>query len=326
MLKVKKIFVTGGNGFIGSRVVYFLIQNGYRVRCLIRKTSKTNRIDHLNFERVVGDITAPETLVSAMQGCDGVIHLASLSNWDDIHSDKMDQVIVQGSQNVLNAARKNGNLRVVYVSSSTSINGTKKPELLNENSKFNLDTKVYSYAYAKKQVETLCTKATREGLPVVIVNPAEVYGPNDEDHITSGNLIDFAKSNPVLVCRGGTSIVHVDDVATGIIAAFEKGQPGERYFLGGENVSIKELATKIIQILGQKKRIIELPNWLIYFIVRLGKVFKIQLPFNPSVIPYATRFWYIDNFKAKEELNVQFRSAEKTLESVTEWLLSNRLI
>ena len=326
MLERKKIFVTGGNGFIGSRVVSALVEGGYAVRCLLRETSRTSRIDALDFEKVIGDITIPETLVPAIEGCEGIIHLASLSNWTDIHSSKMQKVVVQGSQNVLNAAKKAGNLPVVYVSSSTAINGTRKPELLNETSTFDLNKKTYSYAYAKKRVEAFCIKASQAGLPVVIVNPAEVYGPNDEDQITCGNLLDFAKSNPVFVCKGGTSIVHVDDVAAGILAAFEKGRPGERYFLGGENVSIKELASKTLEILGQRKRIVTVPNGLIRFIAKAGKALSLPLPFNPEVIPYATKYWYVDNTKAKTELGIHFRSAEEALKPALNWLVKEEFL
>src|SRR5690554_6078713 len=116
-----KIFVTGGAGFVGSRVVNALLNQGYEVRCLLRKTSNTRRIDGLNYERVEGDITDPQSLIRGMEGCSGVIHLASLSNWKDIHSPKMPLVVIEGSKNVINAAKANGNLPMVYVSSSTAI-------------------------------------------------------------------------------------------------------------------------------------------------------------------------------------------------------------
>jgi dihydroflavonol-4-reductase len=322
----KKIFVTGGAGFIGSRVVELLLNEGYEVRCLLRSTTNTKRIDHLTYEKALGDITDPESIKNGMQGCTGVIHLASFSNWEDIHSPRMESVVVEGSKNVLAAAKAAGNLPMVYVSSSTAVNGTKTPEVLNEDAEFTMDQKVYSYGYAKKRVEGFCKQAAKEGLPVKIVNPAEVYGPNDFDKITSGNLIDFAKSSPVLVCKGGTSVVHVDDVAAGVVAALDKGRPGERYFLGGDNISIYDLAEKTLKILDQKKKIMTLPNGLISFLAWLGSTFKIPMPFNPAVIPYAIRYWYADNSKAKKELGVTFRSAEQTLEPTLKWLVQEKMI
>ena len=318
---MQKIFVTGGNGFIGSRVVRHLLEQGYAVRCLLRTTSKTDRIDELDVERVIGDVRDSASLEEGMAGCDGVIHLASLSNWDDIHSPLMREVVVEGSQKVLNAAQQAGNLRMVHVSSVVAINGTQEPVLQNEKSPFTLtNRKTYAYAFAKHEVEQRCQQAAAAGLPVMIVNPAEVYGPYDHDMITAGNLVDFAKSNPVFVPHGGTSVVYVDDVATGIIAALEKGKAGERYILGGDNLLLKELAELTLDLLGQKKTILTLPNPLIRGIAKIGQTFHLPLPFNPAVIPYAVRYWLMNNTKARNELGIDFRSARETLTPTLRWL------
>jgi dihydroflavonol-4-reductase len=323
---MKKILVTGGNGFIGSRLVKALTDQGYAVRCLLRKSSKTSRIDGLNYEPAYGDVTDLNSIVEAMKGCDGVMHLASLSNWADIHSPKMESVVVGGSKNVLEAARQSGNLRMVYVSSSTAIDGTDSPTVLNEDSPFTLNKKTYSYAYAKKRVEAMCIEAAKAGLPVVMVNPAEVYGPNDYDQITSGNLIDFIKSDPCMVCKGGTAIVHVDDVADGIIKAFEKGRAGERYFLGGENLDFTQIATITLKLAGKTQKTMLLPNGLISFIAKVGGALKIPLPFNPAVIPYAVKYWFVSNQKARTELGATFRGPEDILRPTVEWIIAEKLV
>lgn len=322
----KKIFVTGGNGFIGSRLVHYLVNNGYEAKCLLRKTSKTDRIDGLDYETYYGDITDLNSLVAGMKGCDGVMHLASLSNWDDIHSDKMEKVVIDGSKNVIEAAKRNNNLPMVYVSSSTAIDGTKENRILDENANLTLNKKTYSYAWAKKEVEGFCKEAAKAGLPVSIVNPAEVYGPEDYDQITSGNLIDFLTSKPTMVCNGGTSIIHVDDVAAGIVAAFEKGKPGERYFLGSDNLTFKEIAQITLDLLDRKQKIITLPNGLISFIAKVGAKLRLPLPFNPAVIPYAVRYWFVKNDKAKQELGMQFRPAKEVLRPTVEWLVKEKLV
>ncbi len=322
----KKIFVTGGNGFIGSRLVHQLLQQGYQVKCLLRKTSKTDRLDGLKYETFYGDITDVDSLIEGMKGCDGIMHLASLSNWDDIHSSKMEQVVIEGSKNVIRAAIQNQHLKMVYVSSSTAIDGTNEPTISDESAKFSLDKKNYSYAWAKRHVEDICVTAAEKGLPVTIVNPAEVYGPNDYDQITCGNLIDFATSNPTMVCNGGTSIVQVDDVARGIIAAFEKGRSGERYFLGSDNLTFKEIASLTLDLLDKKQKIITLPNGLISFIAKVGAKFKIPLPFNPAVIPYAVKYWFVTNKKAKRELGIDFKPAREVLSPTIDWLVKEKLV
>jgi dihydroflavonol-4-reductase len=157
-------------------------------------------------------------------------------------------------------------------------------------------------------------------VPVVIVNPTEVYGPEDTALITACNLIDFARSSPVLVCTGGTSIVHVEDVALGIVRAMEKGRAGERYILGGDNLTIRELAAMTLEILGQKKPIWTMPNGLLRGLASVGRTLRIPMPFNPHVIPYATLYWFARNDKARRELGVEFRGARETLTPTLAWL------
>lgn len=317
----QRIFVTGGNGFIGSRVVRCLVERGYTVRCLLRPTSDLERVADLEFERVSGDVRDYASIEAGLHGCSSLIHLASLINWNDIRSPLMDAVVVEGSKNVLAAARKCGIVRLVYISSTTAINGTKAPQLLDESSPFELpESKDYVYAWAKHKVEGLCRAAARTGLPVVIVNPAEVYGPQDKALITAGNLVDFATSPLVLAPSGGTSVVHVDDVAAGIVAALEQGRPGERYILGGDNLTVRELAALTLELLGQRKKIVSLPNGLLSALAKAGDALHLPLPFNPAVIPYAVRYWFMDNRKARAELGVAFRSARETLAPTLEWL------
>lgn len=315
-----KIFITGGNGFIGSVVVRKLAERGHIARVLLRASSRTPRIDGLPYERVPGDVRDEASLREGMRGCEGVLHLASLSSWTDIRSPLMHEVGVGGTRNVLAAARAAGGLRTVFVSSSVAINGSRTPVVHDERSEMTLPLGRLGYAAAKVQAEALCREAASAGLPVCIVNPGEVYGPDDIDQVTAGNLVDFAKSSPVLICDGGTSVVHVEDVAEGVLAALEKGRPGERYILGGENLTIRQLAALTLSILGQNKRIVVLPNFLIRTLASVGSTLRLPLPFNPAVIPYATLYWFMDSTKAQKELGVRFRPARAVLEPTLEWL------
>lgn len=322
-----KIFVTGGNGFIGSCVVHLLLEQGYEVRCLLRPTSNIQRLAGLQYERLIGDISNLESCMEGMYGCEGVIHLAGLSNWADIQSPLLEKIVVNGAQNVLHAAQQNGQLRTVIVSSMAAVNGTTKPQCLNEDSLFSLpNTSEYAYAWAKKRVEVLCHDAAAMGLPVVVVNPSEVYGPNDDDLITSANLIDIARLNPVPVIKGGTSIAHVDDVATGIIKAWEKGKSGERYILGGDNLTVQELVSLTSALLNQRKWMIPIPTIVIRLIININQRFSLPLPLNAAVMPYAIRYWFVDNTKARQELGIDFRSARQTLAPTLDWLVTHGYI
>jgi dihydroflavonol-4-reductase len=315
-----RVFMTGGNGFIGSVVTCALVARGYEVRCLLRSTSQTERIDGLPVERVFGDVREPGSLRAGMVGCDAVIHLASLSSWNDIQSPLLQEVVVGGTRHVLEAANAAGGLRTVYVSSSVAVNATHVPVVQNEDSPMTLRLERYPYARAKVAAEALCRAAAGRGLPVVIVNPGEVYGPNDTALITAGNLVDFATSYPVLACSGGTSVAHVEDVANGILAALERGRPGQRYILGGENLTVRQLAQLTLARLGQDKPILVLPNALVRALAAVGTTLRLPLPFNPAVIPYATRYWFMDNAKARTELGVSFRSAAEAVGSALRWL------
>lgn len=321
MVPPGKVFVTGGAGFIGSVVVRKLIEAGHTPRLLLRPTSKVDRLAGLVYERVEGDVRDAASVERGMEGCEGAIHLASPSSWNDIDSPLMSEVVEGGTRNVLEAARKAGNKRVVFVSSVAAINGSESAQVFDEASAFTLDDAKLSYCRHKRQAERMCKQiGASSGLPVVIVNPAEVYGPYDTALITAGNLIDFAKSSPVMVCNGGTSVVHVEDVATGMVRALERGRPGERYILGGENLTIRQLAELTLELIPRKARIVAVPNGVIRGISTAATVAHIPLPFNPKVIPYATRFWFVDNGKARRELGVEFRGARETLAPTIKWL------
>jgi dihydroflavonol-4-reductase len=315
-----KVLVTGGNGFIGSVVVKTLVREGHTVRCLLRPTSETARLDGATYERATGDVRDPASLTAALEGCEAIIHLASLSAWDQIDSPLMDEVVVGGTRNILAAARARAGTRVVFVSSILAVNGSAKPHQFDESAEWTLHDRRLSYSRAKRQAERMCREAVTAGVPVVIVNPGEVYGPNDTALITACNLIDFAKSKPVLVCNGGTSVVYVDDVALAIVRALEKGRSGERYILGGDNLSVKQLAALCLELLGQRKLIVKVPNRVIEALTLVATRLHIPLPYNPHVIPYATKFWFVSSQKAKRELGVSFRSARETLAPTLDWL------
>jgi dihydroflavonol-4-reductase len=319
-LKGRRVLVTGGSGFIGSVVVRTLIHEGAQVRCLLRATSKLERLAGLSYERADGDVRDPASLKRATDGCQGVIHLAGLSSWELIDSPAMKEVTEQGTRNLLMAAREAGVKKVVFVSTAAAINASDEPRVFDETSPFELGQTNLNYAIHKHAAEQMCLAFNAEGLPIVIVNPTEVYGPNDTDLITAGNLVDFAKSSPVMVCSGGTSVAYVDDVALGTVRALERGRPGERYILGGENLKVKDLAALTLEILGQKKRIMVLPNSVIRGVAKGALGLRIPVPFNPRVIPYATRYWFVDSSKATRELGVTFRSARDALSPALGWL------
>lgn len=321
-----KIFVTGGNGFIGHRVVARLAGDGYAVRCLLRASSKTTRIDALPFERHTGDVTDLDSLIAGMRGCDAVIHLASISSWDQIRSPRMREVVVGGTGKVLDAAARAGGLRTVFVSSGTAVRGTESPEVCDETATFNLDPDVFLYAGAKHEAEQLCRQASATGLPVVIVCPCEVYGPHDDEGITAGNLIDMLKGWPALAVAGGTAVAHVDDIAAGIVAALYRGRPGERYLLGGENLTVRQLVELTLSVAGRKTWVLQPPNALVKALIRALVWLRLPTPVIPDVLDYACLYWWVDSGKARRELGYAPRPAREAVAETVRWLQETRRI
>lgn len=315
-----RVLVTGGHGFIGSRVVARLLEEGHQPRCLVRSTSDTSRIDGMDVEKVVGDVRDAESIRRALETCEGVLHLASPSSWNDINSPAMHDTVVEGTRFILEAARAAGGLPVVYCSSIIALGGAPEPLTMDEAYQASLADPSMIYAHTKLQAEGLCMEAAAAGGHVVIVNPSEVYGPEDIAMVTAGNLVDFATSTPVFVVHGGTSIAHVDDIAAGIVAALFRGRSGERYLLGGDNLSVKELAERTLKLLDRKAPIVTVPTPVIRWIADVAPKLRIPLPFNPQVIPYAVRYWFVDNRKAKDELGVAFRPADEVLAPTLDWL------
>ena len=317
-----KVLVTGGNGFIGSRVVRRLSDGGHFVRCLLRKASDTTRIDALPFDRSLGDIRDPASIAAAMDGMDACIHLASVSSWDQIRSDALESTVIDGTRNVLEAAGKAGKLRTVYVSSATAVNASATPREFDENSPFELNETGLRYAIAKSRAEALVRDAVADGLPVVVVNPVETYGPEDIGFITAGNLRDMIRDWPAIACRGGTAVAHVDDVADGIVRALEKGRVGERYILGGDNLSVEDLVRLTLDIAGQKKPVVRVPNGLLKWGIATLARLKLPTPVIPEVLDYATLYWLMDCSKAKRELGYSPRPAPDVIRPVVAWLRS----
>jgi dihydroflavonol-4-reductase len=318
-----RVFVTGGNGFIGSRVVRRLVADGHEVRCLLRPTSLTHRIDDLELERVVGDLADLEALERGAAGCDGCIHLAGISSWDEIASPDVEETIVGGTGRVLGAVSNVPGIRFVYVSSSAAVNGSTRPSVFDEDAAFGLHDSGMRYALAKHEAEELVLGAARGGLHAVIVNPGETYGPDDDEWITAGPIRDTLRNWPALAVRGGASVVHVDDVAAGIVAALDRGRPGERYILGGDNLEIKDIVRATLAEAGARKPVVVVPAAVLRAVVRLCRLVRLPPPIPPDLVGYACRYWFVDSSKAQRELGYRARPARETLASVVGWIRSS---
>jgi dihydroflavonol-4-reductase len=315
-----KVFLTGGNGFIGSAVARTLVEQGHGIVCLLRDASNVDRIATLPFVRARGDVRDVQAVREAMAGCDCTVHLAAPGAWEQDDPATLRDVLEGGTRHVVDVASELNGHRVVVVSSAAAIAASDRPVVFDERAPFSVPDRTLHYAFAKHRAERIALAAHERGAPVVIVNPAEVYGPEDTTLVTAGNLVDLATSTPVLVCRGGTCVVHVHDVAAGIVAALERGRSGDRYILGGENLTIRELAELVLELVGRRATLVNIPNRAVRIASRAAIALHVPLPFNPHVVPYATWYWFMNGAKATRELGVTFRSARETIAATLDWL------
>ena len=317
-----RILVTGGHGFVGSHVVKALLERGYTVRCLVRSTSRTHRIDDLDVETVVGDILDRDSLVAAMEGCERCIHLAGISAYKDMQEDWTIPTIVTGTTNVFDAALERGLERVVYIGSGMIYCSKDPGRICDETASFLLEDSGLFYAIGKARAEEVVDAYLGKGLDVVVAIPMETYGPEDTELLTSGYLKEAINSWPALATHGGTSFAHVEDVAEGIVLSLEKGGRGERYILGGENASIKEIIALCLEVAGCPKPVLVLPTGLTKFVLRTLTRLGLPSPEHPNAVDYGTLFGYVTCDKAINELGYAPRPPREVLQSTVDWLRS----
>lgn len=315
-----RILVTGATGFIGSRVVRMLVERGHAVRALIRSNRRAGRLAGLPMETVWGDLFEPPSLVRAARGCEACIHLAGVSGWEQIAGDHVRESIFDGTLHLLDALQAAGTGRFVYVSSTAAVDGTLAPALLDENSRFNLVDSGLTYAVAKHDTEREILRRAN-GFAPIIVNPAETYGAKDDDWITAGSIRDILRGWPAFAVRGGSSIVHVEDVAAGVVAALERGRARERYILGGENLTIRQIVRLTLELAALRRPIVSVPHALLRLTADVCSALNVRPPLEPALIDYLRRFWFVDSAKARDELGYTPRQAHETLAPTVDWVL-----
>ncbi|RME24021.1 MAG: NAD-dependent epimerase/dehydratase family protein [Deltaproteobacteria bacterium] len=315
-----RVLVTGGHGFIGSFVVRRLRERGYPVRCLVRRSSRTHRIDDLDVDKVIGDILDPASLAAAMEGCELCIHLAGISSYADMDKDFARPTIVDGTRNVFEAALAAGLRRVVYIGSGIVYASHDPNRICDEESSFELEGSGLIYAEAKHENERQVDEFVARGLDIVVAIPMETYGPHDDEFLTTGYLKEAINGWPAMATRGGTMYGHVADVAEGIVLALEKGRTGHRYILGSENGTIEEIIKLALEVAGKKKKVLVMPTGLTRFVVRTLYNLGLPSPEHPNAIEYGTLYAFARNDKARQELGWNPRSGREVLEDTVRWL------
>jgi len=244
-------FVTGATGFVGSHVARVLAEQGADLRLLVRVGSDTRNIDGLNAERVVGDLRDPVSIERGMAGCDTVFHVAADYRLWVRDPEQMYQSNVEGTRTILEAARKNGVRRMIHTSSVATMGFTSNGHLADEDSPVKLESMIGPYKRSKFMAEQLALKAGGSGMDVVVVNPTTPVGEQDIRPTPTGRIVvDFLKKKFPAYVDTGLNLVDVGECARGHATALERGRSGERYILGGENLTLKQILDKLAAITG----------------------------------------------------------------------------
>src|SRR5438876_8819732 len=239
-------FVTGATGFVGSHVARALAEQGAELRLLVRATSDPRNIQDLRAERVIGDLRDPVSLEKGIAGCDVIFHVAADYRLWVRDPDEMYRANVEGTQSILEAARKNGVRRVVYTSSVATMGFTSNGQPADENSPVSLDKMIGHYKRSKFMAEKIALEAGRSAMDVVVVNPTTPVGERDIKPTPTGRIVvDFLKKKFPAYVDTGLNLVDVSEVARGHVLAMEKATPGQRYILGGADLTLKQILDKL---------------------------------------------------------------------------------
>jgi dihydroflavonol-4-reductase len=319
------VFITGAAGFIGSAVARALAAEGFALRALVRSGNPASNLKDLDVEIVKGDMRDKNVVFAAAKGARYVFHVAADYRLWAPRPEEIVQTNIEGTRGVMDAARAGGAERIVYTSSVATlrppVNGG---EPSNETSPLDADEAIGAYKRSKVLAERLVERMVAQGLPAIIVNPSTPVGPGDLRPTPTGRLIVEAASGriPAFVDTG-LNIVHVDDVAAGHLAALHKGRIGERYILGGQNMTLAELLARIAQLNGRAAPQLCLPRWPIYPIAFLAETAARVTKREPFVTRDGLRMakyrMFFSSAKAKRELGYKPRPAEDAIRDAVDW-------
>jgi dihydroflavonol-4-reductase len=326
-----KALVTGATGFVGAAVARSLLKNQWQVRVLARKGSDRRNLKDLPVDVLEGDLTDAASLQRAAQGCEALFHVAADYRLGARDPSQLYRANVDGTRNVLDAARRGGVQRIVYTSSVATIgipgDGTPGDERT-ANSFANM---IGHYKRSKYLAEEVAREAAREGLPVVIVSPSTPVGPGDLKPTPTGQLVlDAAAGRMPAYVDTGLNIVHVDDVAHGHLLAYERGLTGERYILGGQDMSLREILAMIANLVGRPPPRVRLPYGVVlpiaYLAEGLAKLTGRSGRITLEGVRMSRKLMFFSSAKAARDLGYTCRPPLQAFEDAIRWFRDNGLL
>jgi dihydroflavonol-4-reductase len=326
-----RALVTGATGFVGAAVTRALVSAGWQVRALVRGSSDRSNLVDLPVEIAVGDLTDSATLDRAIADCPVLFHVAADYRLGTREPSQLYRCNVEGTRNILLAAQHAGVERIVYTSSVATIGLPKDGSPGFEDTPVALTDMIGHYKRSKYLAEELVRDAARTGVPVVIVNPSTPVGPGDIKPTPTGQIVlDAAAGRTPAYVDTGLNIVHVDDVAAGHLLAYQHGRAGERYILGGQDMTLREILTQIAHLVGRNPPHLRLPHaavlGLAYAAEAFAKVSGRAIRINVEAVRMSEKRMYFSSAKAARELGYRWRPPIEALADAVLWFRARGLL
>jgi dihydroflavonol-4-reductase len=322
-------FVTGATGFLGSHVARVLSEQGAELRLLVRPTSNLKNLQGLKAETASGDLRDAASLEKAMAGCDTVFHVAADYRLWVRDPAEMYRSNVSGTRAILEAARRNSVRRVVYTSSVGTIGFTGDDKPVDEDSPVSLADMIGHYKRSKFMAEQIALEAGRSGMQVVTVNPTTPVGEQDVKPTPTGRIVlDFLKRKFPAYVETGLNLVDVRECARGHVMALEKGRSGERYILGGEDLTLKQILDKLAKLTGLRSPTVKLP-YIFAFAAGVvdeaitGGILHREPRATVDTVRMGRKKMFASSAKAERELGWKLIPAEDALRRAVDWFRAN---
>lgn len=323
-----KVLVTGATGFIGGNVVRALLGHDYRVRALVRPGSDTAALEGLGVELARGDLCDETSLAVAVAGCRAVVHVAAVYTLWAPKPDVVYRTNVRGTRNLLEAAARAGAERIVFTSSESTL-FVPEGGLGNEEARADFRALPGPYKRSKYLSEQLAMDMAAEGLPLVVVHPTTPVGIGDVKPTPTGAIIvDFLNGRMPAYVDTGLNLVDVEDVAEGHVLALEHGCDGERYVLGNENLTLKDMLARLAGIAGLPAPRWRLPHWVALSAAHVNEAFARRFGLGPPRVPLdgvraSQHYRHFDCTKAVTELGLPQTPVDEALAKAVAWFTSH---
>ena len=324
-----KIFLTGATGFVGHHVAKALAAQGAEPRLLVRKTSNLKNLEGIDGETVVGDLARPETYTSSLAGCDAVMHVAADYRLWIRDPDTMYRINVDGTRELLRAAREAGVRRVVYTSSVATMHFRTDGIVINEDTPVLMSDMVGHYKRSKFMAEREAIAAAQDGQQVMILNPTTPIGPNDAKPTPTGRIfVDFLNRKFPAYVDTGLNLVDVSEVARTHVDALTVGTPGRRYILGGENLTLKQILDKMAAITGIPSPTTRIPfaiaaTYAFFEELITGKIRGREPRATLEEVRMGRKKMFASSARAQQELGFRIVPVYPAMRAAIEWFRAN---